>query len=41
MQLVTAIATKKMGSADKSAPVHLHLFNIINNYVNIIVIIYF
>ena len=34
----TAIATKKMGSADKPAHAHLRCFYTIDNYVNIVII---
>ena len=41
MPSTTAIATKMKGSADKPAHAHLRCFSIINNYANIIVIMYF
>ena len=41
MSLVTTMATKKMGRVDKPTHVHSCRFIIINNYVNIIVIMYF
>ena len=44
MLSAAAIATKKKkkkGSADKPANTHLCCFNLIYNYVNIIVIMYF
>ena len=41
MLSATAIANKKKGSADKPAHAHLRPFNIINNDVDIVVIMYF
>ena len=37
MPSATAIATKKKGSADKPSHAHLRRFNVIYNYVNMII----